>query len=158
MAAKKTTSDIEAAAKRSRSAMLQVASPTKRERPQRLPAPPDFWVVYAREDTAFAQALVETLRGDGLAVSWDRDLPPGVDYDFHIEQAIRQCRKTIAIWSASALQSRFVLDEATLALELGKLVTVHIPGYDTLELPMRFRRLQSTPVTEHTLLLAALGG
>ena len=157
MAGKKTTSDIEAAAKRSRSAMLQVASPVKREPAAREPAVADIWVVYAREDSAFAQALVDALRADGLSVSWDRDLPPGVDYDLCIEQAIRRCRKVISIWSATALQSRFVLDEATLALELGKLVTVHIPGYDTQELPMRFRRLQSTPITDHDLLLAALG-
>jgi hypothetical protein len=156
MTAKKTTSDIEASAKRSRSAMLQVTSPIKRERPSIEAVPAENWAVYAREDGALAEALIGQLRADGLSVSWDRDLPPGVDYDFQIEQAIRQSRKTIAIWSSAALQSRFVLDEATLALELGKLVPVHVPGYDTLELPMRFRRLQSTPITEYALLLAAL--
>jgi hypothetical protein len=156
MAAKKTTSDIEASARRSRSAMLQVTSPTKRERPATEAVTADIWVVYAREDGALAGALIEQLRTDGLLASWDREMPPGVDYDFHIEQAIRQCRKTIAIWSSAALQSRFVLDEATLALELGKLIPVHAPDYDTLSLPMRFRRLQSTPVAEYALLLAAL--
>lgn len=156
MATRKSTADIEASARRSRSAMLRVASPAKRERPEAGSIAAGIWVVYAREDDDLALELIERLRSDGLPVSWDRDLPPGVDYDFHIEQAIRHSRKTVAIWSPHALRSRFVLDEATLALELGKLVPVHAPGYDTTDLPMRFRRLQSTPIGDHALLLAAL--
>lgn len=118
---------------------------------------PRVWIVYAREDEAHARALLDRLKHDGIEVSWDRDLLPGVDYDEEIERQIKARAKVVAIWSVDALQSRFVLDEATLALEMGKLVPVHVTGYDVTRLPLRFRRLQSVEVRDYDLLLKALG-
>lgn len=170
---RKSRLDIERAASRSRQAMLEAASPVRRIQPQaaasaaravaEAAAPsavdrrhPKIWIIYARENEGLARELVRRLREDEVVVAWDRDLPPGVDYDQHIEHAIRTCDKAVAIWTSAALQSRFVLDEAILALELGKLVPVHAADYDPLRLPMRFRRLQSTGLAHYDTLLAAL--
>jgi hypothetical protein len=120
--------------------------------------PPKVWMIYGHDDESeeIVRHLVLRLRADGLAVGWDKDLLPGVEYDLLIEQSIRACDSAVVIWSEKAKASRYVLDEATLALELGKLVTVHVDGFDPSTLSMRFRRLQATSVTDYEKLLKTL--
>ncbi len=119
---------------------------------------PTAWMIYAHADQVAAAGLIGRLRGDGIAATWDRDLPPGVPYDLHIESSIRTCDKAVVLWSEHAMASRFVHDEATLALELEKLVPVHLADFRPSMLTMRFRRLQSISVENYPVLVGTLRG
>ena len=145
--ARRLKREIQAIARQSRKPTVPAAAPM-----------PRIWIIYAHTDEAVAGGLVERLRADSIAASWDKDLLPGVDYDMRIEQNIRECDSAVVIWSEAARRSRYVLDEATLAYELERLVPVHVAGFDPTTLSMRFRRLQATSVTEYEKLLTTLKG
>jgi hypothetical protein len=105
----------------------------------------DVFLSYARSDLADAQRLTATLQQAGLSVWWDRRLQGGDYFDDVIEQAIRNADHVVVLWSAGAVASRFVKDEASLALDLGKLVPVAIEPVDP---PLRFRSLQTISLVD----------
>jgi len=135
-------------------------APKSRLGPTLAKGAPTVWVIYghSEDDERVARGLVERLRGDGFAAGWDRDLLPGEEFDVQIERSIRECDSAVVIWSDKAKASRYVRSEATLALELDKLVTVHAEGFDISTLSMRFRGLQATSVAEYEKLCRKLQG
>lgn len=152
----------EEAARRLKQEIQAVArkSPKSRLQPSSEKAPPKVWIIYGHgeQDELVARGLVERLRGDGISVGWDKDLLPGEEFDVLIERSIRECDSAVVIWSEKAKASRYVRDEATLALELDKLVTVHAEGFNTATLSMRFKRLQATDVADYEKLRRKLQG
>jgi hypothetical protein len=105
----------------------------------------DVFISYARNDLPTAQRLTEALHQGGLSVWWDRRLEGGDYFDDAIERAIRNARSVVVLWSASSVDSRFVKDEASLALDLGKLVPVAIERVDP---PLRYRSLQTISLVD----------
>lgn len=105
----------------------------------------DIFISYARTDLPTAQRLTEALQRGGLSVWWDRRLEGGDYFDDAIERAIRSARSVLVLWSTSSVDSRFVKDEASLALDLGKLVPVAIERVDP---PLRFRSLQTISLVD----------
>lgn len=84
------------------------------------------FVSYAREDIELARRLVRALERNGYKVWWDQTLKGGEAYAREIRDAIQRSQHTIVLWSKSSIQSDWVLDEAGLARDLGKLLPVRI--------------------------------
>ena len=84
----------------------------------------DIFISYKREDQPTARQLADALEKEGWNVWWDPKLRAGDHFDDVIEKALNEAKCVIVLWSAGSLQSRYVRDEATLALERNKLVPI----------------------------------
>src|SRR5262245_5246356 len=108
----------------------------------------DIFISYKREEPQIARKLADALESEGWTVWWDPKLRAGERFDDVIEKALNEAKCVIVIWSERSVQSRYVRDEATYALEKDKLVPVAI---ENVSLPFRFRG-------GHTLSLLAWDG
>jgi hypothetical protein len=108
----------------------------------------DIFISYKREDQAIARKLADALEGEGWSVWWDPKLRAGERFNDVIEKALKEAKCVIVLWSERSIQSDYVKDEATYALEKDKLVPVAI---ETVDLPFRFQGL-------HTLSLVGWDG
>ena len=115
-----------------------------------------IFVAYAREDKESTRKLVERLRHSGGDVLWDEDFAAGVDIDMTIRQAITKARAVIVVWSMHSAHSRFVRDEASLALKDNKLLTTHVDSFDPEDVPMGFGQLHTVPIETPGLVEASL--
>ena len=95
----------------------------------------DIFISYKREDQPTARQLADALEKEGWNVWWDPKLRAGDHFDDVIEKALNEAKCVIVLWSTGSLQSRYVRDEATFALERNKLVPIAI---ENVELPFRF--------------------
>ena len=84
------------------------------------------FISYARHDKEFARRLAEALQGREFTVWWDWDLIGGSNYRSRIRDAIGESAKAIVLWSERSVTSGFVIDEASEARRLGKLVPLRI--------------------------------
>ncbi len=100
----------------------------------------DVFISYKREEQAIARLLADALTNHGWTIWWDPQLQAGEYYDDVIEQALIEARCVVVIWSERSVKSRFVKDEATYALDEGKLVPAQI---EDVRLPFRFANLQT---------------
>src|SRR3954467_8946667 len=99
----------------------------------------DIFISYATVDRPFARRLADALEAHGWSVWWDhRSLRGGQHFDRVIEEAIRDARVVVVIWSKVSVESGWVRDEATHALNENKLVSLRI---DRAILPLRFRNI-----------------
>jgi TIR domain/Sulfatase-modifying factor enzyme 1 len=94
----------------------------------------DIFISYKREEQAIARKLANALDSEGWNVWWDPKLRAGEHFDDVIEKALNEAKCVIVMWSKLSVQSRYVRDEATYALDQEKLVPV-----ESVKLPFRFR-------------------
>ncbi|MEM9531438.1 MAG: TIR domain-containing protein [Pseudomonadota bacterium] len=97
----------------------------------------DLFISYARGDHERARRLAVAMEDAGYSVWWDRELLSGDDFSAQIEQALNAADAVIVCWSVEAAQSRWVRDEASVAADSGKLISVSL---DASEPPMGFRQ------------------
>src|SRR3954463_14169733 len=108
----------------------------------------DIFISYATVDRLVVDRLVDALKACGWSVWWDhRSLRGGQRFDRIIEEAIRSARVVIVIWSKISVEREWVLDEATLALRMKKLVPLRI---DMTDLPMRFTNIHTIDFSSWT--------
>jgi TIR domain/Caspase domain len=107
---------------------------------------PDVFISYSREDRQFAQRLAQALEKEGFSVWWDWDLIGGANYRAEIRSIINEAKKAIVLWSRHSVESGFVIDEATEAKKLGKLIPVLI---DQCEAPFGFGDLHTITIEPH---------
>lgn len=160
MATKKTASELEEAARRSRAAMLRASSPIKRgkgARTARRDAQHGFtFVAYARDDAAVAARLVDALRTHGVTVMWDRNLLGGERFRKRIGELIERAGAVLVIWSPASVVSDFVIDEAEAGKAAGKLVTCRTDDVRDADIPFGFRGLHCADVDDLEGLLDSL--
>jgi TolB-like protein len=87
---------------------------------------PDIFLSYNREDHATARRFAEGFEREGLSVWWDATLRSGEAYDEVTEQALRDAKAVVVLWSKKSVISRWVRAEATLADRNKTLVPVMI--------------------------------
>ncbi len=100
---------------------------------------PDVFLSYNRGNADFAQKLFDALSGAGLDVWWDAMLGGGDAFAQTTEDALESAGAVVVLWSAEAIQSHWVRDEATRGRERGRLVPVSIDGTRP---PLGFRQIQ----------------
>jgi TIR domain len=100
----------------------------------------EIFISYKREEQDIARRLARALEARGWSVWWDPKLRAGENFDDVIEQAIREAKCVIVLWSARSKASRYIRDEARLGLDLEKLLPVAI---EHVEPPMRYRPLHT---------------
>lgn len=100
---------------------------------------PDVFLSYNRGNAEFAQRLHDALTGAGLEVWWDAMLGGGDTFAQTTEQALETAGAIVVLWSAEAIQSHWVRDEATRGRDRGRLVPVSIDGTKP---PLGFRQIQ----------------
>ena len=100
----------------------------------------DLFLSYARPDQEWVKRLAETLAADGWRVWWDRDIPPGASFQRAISGALEEARCVTVIWSNAALQSDWVVAEASRARDRSVLVPIL---KERVLLPVPFNIMQS---------------
>jgi hypothetical protein len=105
----------------------------------------DIFLSYSSTDRPFAERLATALRGEGWSVWWDRNIPHGGDFNDTLQRELDLAKCIVVLWSDSALQSKFVRDEATEGLNDGRLVPVLI---HKVRQPLGFRQLQAADLSE----------
>ena len=103
----------------------------------------DVFISYKREERDIAQQLAGVLLSRGWSVWWDVKLQAGEHFDDKIEEAIRNVKCVIVLWSKRAVTSRYIKDEATFALKLKKLLPVKLDALNEVDLPMKFQGLHT---------------
>lgn len=99
----------------------------------------DVFISYARADRARIESLASVLEDDSYTVWWDHDIAGGAAFAAEIERALNDAKAVIVAWSVSGVQSDWVLDEAAVAKQAGKLVPI---GLDATLPPIGFRQYQ----------------
>jgi TolB-like protein len=91
---------------------------------------PDVFLSYSREDQPTAHRFAEALKREGFNVWWDQALDAGESFDKVTEQALKEAKAVVVLWSKHAVDSRWVRAEATQADRFGTLVPVTIEPCD----------------------------
>lgn len=105
----------------------------------------EIFISYARPDREFAQRLCDALRARGVDVWWDFDLFGGEDFRHKISGVIQDTSRVVVLWSEHSVRSHFVIDEASLAKRMGKLVPLSIDGVSP---PLGFGGLHTLAVAD----------
>jgi hypothetical protein len=81
-----------------------------------MPEPVKVFVSYARKDRAFAERLVNDLKGAGAEVWWDVSGIDEGDFLDKINEALRQCQWLVFVLTPFALESKWVKKEVNAAI------------------------------------------
>jgi TIR domain len=100
----------------------------------------DIFISYASADRECARELAAQLEGLGWSVWWDREIQAGKTFAGVIEREIDHARCVIVLWSRTAVDSRWVRDEANEGLKREVLVPVLI---DQIAPPLGFRSIHA---------------
>lgn len=100
---------------------------------------------YDREDATRARSIAQALEKAGHSVWWDRDIAGGAQYGTEIEEALKRSDAVVVLWSAAAVRSAWVRDEAAAGRDAGKLVPVRLDSADP---PMGFRQYQTIDLSQ----------
>jgi len=101
---------------------------------------PDIFLSYSRDDQAVARRFAQALKEEGFEVWWDQALHSGDPYDRITEQALKDAKAVVVLWSRSSVESRWVRAEATIADRHRILVPVMIEDCDR---PLMFELTQA---------------
>jgi hypothetical protein len=104
----------------------------------------DIFISYKRERRKAAEHLAAALTHHGYSVWFDYQMIKGADFGVQIERRIHEARALVVLWCSLSVGSRWVVEEAGLGYELGKLIPVKI---ERCELPMGFRRQDYTDLS-----------
>ncbi|HVI05825.1 MAG TPA: TIR domain-containing protein, partial [Sphingomicrobium sp.] len=100
-----------------------------------------LFLSYSRKDEAKARRFTLWLEHEGYVVWRDEDdIGGGASFSQEIEKALKDCGAILVLWSAHAVQSAWVRDEAGYGRDNGKLIPFSI---DRTEPPLGFRQFQS---------------
>jgi TolB-like protein/Tfp pilus assembly protein PilF len=94
-----------------------------------------IFISYARADRERVQPIVAALEARGRRVWWDSHLAGGSAYAREIEAALRAADAIVVVWSKASVRSDWVRDEASVGLELSRLVPI---SFDDAPAPLGF--------------------
>ncbi|WP_158237575.1 toll/interleukin-1 receptor domain-containing protein [Bradyrhizobium forestalis] len=99
----------------------------------------DIFFSYAKVDRAQIEPIIHALETE-WTVWWDDDLQIAGSFSEEIEEELNRASCTIVAWSKASTKSKYVLDEAGLANDAGKLVPISL---DSAKPPLGFRGIQT---------------
>jgi hypothetical protein len=104
----------------------------------------DVFISYSSADRESARVLAERLGERGLAVWWDRTIPPGRVFDEVIQEALQAAGSVVVLWSDDSVTSNWVKTEAAEGLARDKLVPALI---EPVVPPIEFKRIQAADLS-----------
>jgi Flp pilus assembly protein TadD len=99
-----------------------------------------IFLSYGRQDAVAAKAIACALEKSGHTVWWDPNIRGGAEFSEAIEEALNAADAVVVLWSAHAIKSPWVRDEASIGRDTGRLVPAAL---DTTPPPMGFRQFQT---------------
>ena len=99
-----------------------------------------LFLSYAREDAERAAQLAKALARNGHKVWWDQHLSGGQAFAEAIEEALKSADYVIVCWSAHAVRSPWVRDEAAHGRDNGRMLPLTIDGSAP---PLGFRQFHT---------------
>lgn len=103
-----------------------------------------LFLSYSREDAGRVAPLAAALEGEGHHVWWDRHISGGEEFADAIERALESADIVVVCWSAKAVRSAWVRDEAGAGRDRGCLLPLTIDGCQP---PLGFRQYQTIDLT-----------
>lgn len=100
----------------------------------------DIFLSYSRADRDRVAALATALGEQGWEVFWDTVVLPGQQWRDVIHEQLEEATCVVAVWSEASSTSRWVVEEASEALDNGKLLPVMI---DEVDPPFGFRGVEA---------------
>jgi hypothetical protein len=116
----------------------------------------DIFISYSTKDRDRAADLADFFQEKGYSVWWDRDLYAGQEFRDKIASALKDCRSVIVIWTEDSITSRWVMDESETAAAARKLIPVRDDAVQPEQIPLGFRSLHTTPLSDRQGLLNAI--
>jgi DNA/RNA endonuclease G (NUC1) len=95
----------------------------------------DVFISYARTDEAIARNLAETLRSEGFDVWFDAAIYAGANWEDLLMGTLGAAKAILILWSKRSVDRPWVLKEARIAMDSGRLVPVRI---DDCQVPAEF--------------------
>jgi formylglycine-generating enzyme required for sulfatase activity len=100
--------------------------------------PNHIFISYARKDEDFVLPLAANLKRRGVPLWIDQwNIPPGVDWDQAIEDALHECAQFLIVLSPASVASRTVRGELLFALEVDKPIVPVLYRECRIPLPLR---------------------
>ncbi|RGP40174.1 Non-specific serine/threonine protein kinase [Altererythrobacter insulae] len=100
----------------------------------------DVFLSYSRADQSRIEQLVAALEEANYSVWWDRYIDGGAEFSADIERELHAAKTVIVAWSKDSAASRWVRDEAGVALEAGKLIAI---SFDGTAPPLGFKQIHA---------------
>ena len=105
----------------------------------------DIFISYANEDREAASRFAQLFESVGWRVWWDRRIPAGRTWRSILEDALREMRCLVVLWSKNSVESSWVTEEAEEARRLGKTIVPVL--IERVEPPIGFRAIQAADLT-----------
>jgi ATP/maltotriose-dependent transcriptional regulator MalT len=99
----------------------------------------DAFVSYSHKDEKRVRPLVAALQSNGHRIWWDRDIPPGCNYQREIEQALSEASCVMIMLTRNSAGSDWVQGETSFGQDQKKLIPVLL---DDVPVPVSMRSLQ----------------
>jgi hypothetical protein len=101
-----------------------------------------IFLSYSSADRNRAEVLKDWFESLGWSVFWDREIPPGENWESYLLAHLDQAACVVVLWTPAAYESDWVIKEAIAALERGRLVQIKGTG---LPAPPPFDAIQALP-------------
>lgn len=103
------------------------------------------FISYKREELEHAKMIRRTLLDSDLDVWWDEDIQCGQVWNEVLDDAVKRAGCVVVLWSRRSMQSRWVMHEASSAIDRGVYAPVRIELFP-IEAP--YDRLQATDIVD----------
>ena len=100
----------------------------------------DVFISYARSDEEIARNIAAALKAEGFDVWFDSSIYAGADWESLLMDTLASAKAVVVLWSARSVERPWVVREADVALQTGRLISVKI---EECVLPKRFDRVQA---------------
>ncbi len=106
----------------------------------------DIFISYSSADRPLAERVHDALTEAGYSTFWDREIPPGMDWDSWIRDELTGARLVVVVWTKASTRSPNVRHEAIIAREAGKLLPVVAEDLAPSDFPMGLLHVQALDI------------
>ncbi len=103
------------------------------------------FISYKREEVELADRIRNALVAAGFSVWWDADIQCGQAWNEVLDDAVKQAGCVVVLWSKKAMESRWVMHEASRAMDREVYAPVRI---ELCPIESPYDRLQATDIVE----------
>lgn len=93
-----------------------------------------------------AERVHAALKAANYSVFWDREIPPGKDWDGWLREKLKAARLVVVIWTKASVASPNVRHEAIIARDAGKLLPVVAEDLEPTDFPMGLFHTQALDI------------